>query len=88
VNFCFFGLVKGRIWFRLIFIKVLGSVEDWIWFRLIFIKVLGSVVITSVFTLALMPQPPMGHKRVTPWNPALAHASLACFAGSLTHRFG
>ena len=48
---------------------MLGSVEDWIWFRLIFIKVLGSVVITSVFTLALMSQPPMGHKRVTPLEP-------------------
>ncbi|AVX36313.1 hypothetical protein DA391_00720 [Yersinia massiliensis] len=49
----------------------------------------GSVVIASVFSLALMPQPPRGSQARDPLGaPALTHVSLACFAGALTHRFG
>ncbi|AVX37738.1 hypothetical protein DA391_08755 [Yersinia massiliensis] len=51
--------------------------------------VIGSVDMRLAITLALMPQPPMGSQARDPLGaPALAHVSLACFAGSLTYRFG
>ncbi|WP_019212534.1 hypothetical protein [Yersinia massiliensis] len=56
-----------------------------VWFGL----VIGSVDMKSAFTLALMPQPPMGSQARDPLGaPALAHVSLACFAGAPVIWFG
>ncbi|WP_145496574.1 hypothetical protein [Yersinia bercovieri] len=74
-----FSLVQfGTVWYSLV---QFGTV----WFSL----VIGSVVKASVFTLPPMLQPPKGLQARNPLGtPALAHVSLACFAGSLNHRFG
>ncbi len=83
-----YSLVQfGTVWFSLV---QFGSV----WFSLVQFGavwcslVLGSVVKASVFTLPPMLQPPKGLQARNPLGtPALAHVSLACFAGSLDSSF-